>query len=136
MTAKEYLSQYRTLNARINAKLAQAERLRHLAQSAGGQNYSGDAHSTQPRDKVGELTAKIVDLEIETNDEIGKLVDLEREIRDCISTLASANQRAVLEMKYINGLTMKQIADKMNYSVINIRKIHYLALEHVVLPCS
>lgn len=138
MTAKEYLSQYRTFNARIDAKLAQAERLRHLAQSAGGQNYSGGAHNTQPRDKVGELTAKIVDLEMEINAEIDALVDLEREIRGCISTLASANQRAVLEMKYLNGMALARIAEKLNYSLANIKAIHKRALESLypIIPFS
>lgn len=131
MTSKEYLSQYRTLNARIDAKLAQAERLRHLAQSAGGQNYSGAAHSTQPRDKVGELTAKIIDLEMEINDEIDKLVDLEREIRSCISKLENKNQRIVLEMKYINGWTLDSIAKLLNYSLVHIKRIHNQALGKV-----
>lgn len=131
MTPKEYLSQYRTLNARIDAKIAQVQRLRHLAQSAGGQNYSGTAHSTQPRDKVGELTAKIVDLEAEINAEIDTLVYLEREIKGYISTLASANQRIVLEMKYINGKTLKEIAENLNYSLVHIKRIHHQALEKV-----
>lgn len=129
MTAKEYLSQYRVLNARIDAKLAQAERLRHLAQSAGGQVNSGGVHSTQPRDKVGEFTAKVVDLEIEINSEIDALVDLEREIKNCISKVRNENQRIVLEMKYINGWTLARIADKMNYSLTNVKIIHKCALE-------
>ena len=129
MTAKEYLQQYRTLNAHIDAKLAQAERLRHLAQMAGQQgNFSG-IHSTQPRDKIGELTAKIVDLETEINDEIDALVDLEREIRGCISKLTNENQRVVLEMKYINGRTLDSIAKQLNYSLANIKTIHKCALE-------
>lgn len=131
MTAKEYLSQYRMLNARIDAKLAQAERLRHLAQSAGGQGNSGGVHSTQPRDRVGELTAKIVDLESEINSEIDTLVDLEREIRGCIAKITNENQRAVLEMKYINGWTLVQIAVVLNYSLDGIKKIHKRALESV-----
>ena len=136
MTAKEYLSQYRALNARIDAKLAQVERLRHLARSAGGLGNSGGVHSTQLRDRVGELTAKIVDLEAEINSEIDELVDLEREIRGCIAKIPNENQRVVLEMKYISGWTLFQIADKLNYSLDGIKKIHKRALEsvHPVTP--
>ena len=118
MTAKEYLSQYRTLNARIDAKLAQVQRLRHLAQSPGGQNYCGSFRRTHPRDKVGELTVKIVDLETE----IDKLIDLEWEIKACISKLENENQRTVLEMRYINGFTFETIARKTHYS---LRAVYY-----------
>lgn len=131
MTAKEYLSQYRTLNARLNAKILQAERLRYLAKTAGSQRASNGIHSTAPRDKVGELTAKIVDLEMEINSEIDALVDLERKIRECITCIPNANYRAVLELKYINGETLTRIADKLNYSLDGIKKIHKRALESV-----
>ncbi len=138
MTAKQYLSQYRALDARINAKLAQAERIRQLARAAGSNGNSSGVHSSQPYDKVGELTAKIVDLENEINGDINALVDLEREIRECISKIPNANHRAVLELKYINGFTLKQIADKLNYSLVNIKKIHKCALESVypIIPLS
>ncbi len=138
MTAKQYLSQYRALDARINAKLAQAERIRQLARVAGSNGNSSGVHSSQPYDRIGELTAKIVDLENEINEDINALVDLEREIRDCISKIPNANHRAVLELKYINGFTLKQIADKLNYSLDGIKKIHKRALESVypIIPLS
>lgn len=132
MTPKEYLSKYSALNARIDAKLAQAERLRHLAQSTGGHSDSNGIHSTQPYDKVGEITAKIVDLEVEINKEIDELVDLEREIRDIISRVSDANQRAVLEMKYISGWTLKRIANELNYSLVHTKRIHNLALKNLI----
>lgn len=131
MISKEYLSQYHTLNARIDSKLAQVERLRQLAQSAGGHGNSDGGHCTQPRDKIGELTAKIVDLETEINSEIDELVDLEREIRGVIAQVQKESQRTVLEMKYINGWTLKRIASEMNYSLDGIKKIHKRALESV-----
>lgn len=131
MTAKEYLMQYRTLDARIDAKLAQVGRLRRLAQTAGSQGNSSGIHSTQPRDRIGELTAKIVDLETEINDEIDALVDLEREIRGCISKLTNENQRVVLEMKYINGLTFEKIAENMHYSLRAVYNYHASALKSV-----
>ena len=131
MTAKEYLNQYRTLNARIDAKIAQAERLRYLARTPGAQRPSNDIHSTAPHDKIGELTAKIFDLEREINSEIDSLVDLEREIRGCIARVPKENQRLVLELKYINGETLVRIADRLHYSLDGVKKIHKLALESV-----
>ncbi len=131
MTAKQYLSQYRALDARINAKLAQAERIRQLARAAGSNGNSNGVHSSQPYDRIGELTANIVDLENEINGDINALVDLEREIRECISKIPNGNHRVVLELKYINGFTLRQIADKLNYSLDGIKKIHKRALESV-----
>lgn len=131
MTAKEYLMQYRTLDARIDAKLAQVERLRRLARTAGSHGNSSGIHSTQPRDKIGELTAKIVDLEVEINEEINALVDLEREIRGRIAHIPDDNQRLVLEMKYINGLTFEKIAENMHYSLRAVYNYHVSALKSV-----
>ena len=130
MTAKEYLSRYRFLNDDINAKLEQVAELRRKAQSVGGGNSTG-THSSQPYDRVGEITAKIVDLEREINDEIDRSVDIQREIRRSISTVPEQRLRTILEYRYINGLTFEQIAVKMNYSYMQICRLHGKALNEV-----
>ena len=80
MTAKEYLSRYRFLNDGINAKLMQVGELRRKAQTVSS-GSSGGAHSSQPYDRIGEITAKIVDLEREINEEIDRLVEIQRELQ-------------------------------------------------------
>lgn len=127
MTAKEYLSRYRFLNNGINAKLEQAAELRRKAQSVSGGSSDG-THSSQPYDRIGEITAKLVDLEREINEEIDAAVDVQREIRAAIAEVPDERLRTLLEYKYINCLTLEEIAVRMNYSYPQICRLHGRAL--------
>ncbi len=118
MTAKEYLEQYKKLDARIDAKTAQVDRLRGMLRYASGS--SGGVRSTQPADKIGELTARIVDLEREINSEIDELFELRREIKSRIAALPDPIHRDILEMRYINCWTVVKVAMKRRCSVETI----------------
>ncbi|MCH5205666.1 MAG: DUF1492 domain-containing protein [Oscillospiraceae bacterium] len=135
MTAKEYLKQYKTLDAQIDAKLAQINRLRERARYVSAAGSDG-IHGSAPGDKVGELTAKIVDLEREINSEIDRLVDLKREIKENIAKLPDAVHRTVLEMKYINGWTALKIALRLNYAQRTVYLYERDALESFAVFCS
>ncbi len=130
MTAKEYLSRYRWQNDRINAKLEQAAELRRKAQTVSG-GSSGGTHSTQPYDRIGEITAKLVDLEREINEDIDRSVDVQREILAAISTVGDERLRTLLELKYINCLTLEEIAVRMGYCYMQICRLHGKALSAV-----
>ena len=133
MTAKEYLSRYRFINDGINSKLMQVEELRSKAQTVSGGNSTG-THSSQPYDRIGEITAKIVDLEREINEEIDRLVDIQREIRETIAAIPEERLRTLLEYKYLNCMTLEEIAVRMNYSYKQICRLHGKALLRVRCP--
>ena len=126
MTAKEYLTQYRTLNDSINAKLGQVAELRSKAQSAGGS--SDGAHSPQPYDRIGEITAKICDRVAEINCEIDALVELQREISAKIARVDDSRLRLLLELRYLNCMTFERVAAAMNYSYMQVCRLHGRAL--------
>lgn len=130
MTAKEYLSQYKDLNDSINAKLEQVGELRRKAQTVSSGSSDG-ARSSTPRDRIGEITARIVDLEREINEDIGRSIDLQREIRAAIATVPEVRLRALLELKYINCLTLEEIAVRMGYCYMQICRLHGKALTAV-----
>lgn len=130
MTAKEYLSQYKDLNDSINAKLEQVGELRRKAQTVSSGSSDG-THSSTPRDRIGEITARIVDLEHEINEDIDRRIDLQREIRAAIATVPEVRLRTLLEYKYINLLTLDETAVRMNYSYPQICRLHGRALQSV-----
>lgn len=130
MTAKEYLSQYKGLNDSINAKLEQVGELRRKAQTVSSGSSDG-THSSTPRDRIGEITARIVDLEREINEDIDRSIDLQREIRAAIATVPEVRLRTLLEYKYINLLTLDETAVRMNYSYPQICRLHGRALQSV-----
>lgn len=115
MTAKEYLRQYRTLNAKIDAKIAQRckliDRLRYASANVSG------VHSTQPVDKIGDITAQLIDLGKEIDSEIDQLVNLRREIKSRIAALPDPIHRDILEMRYISCWTVAKVATERNCSV-------------------
>jgi len=131
MTAKEYLSQYKDLNDSINAKLEQVAELRRKAQSVCSGSSDGGSHSSTPYDRIGELTAKIVDLEQEINEDIDRSIDLQREIRAAIAAVPEARLRTLLELRYLNCLTLEEIAVRMGYCYMQICRLHGKALAAV-----
>lgn len=130
MTAKEYLSQYKDLNDSINAKLEQVGELRRKAQTVSSGSSDG-THSSTPHDRIGEITARILDLEREINEDIDRSIDLQREIRAAIATVPEVRLRTLLEYKYINLLTLDETAVRMNYSYPQICRLHGRALQSV-----
>lgn len=129
MTAKEYLSQYKTLNGEINAKLEQKRQLFALATSVAPSNTHGGCGNVS--DKVGRTVAKLLDLEREINSDIDRLVDLRREIEDVIADVPDERLRMLLELRYVNGLTFEEIAENLDLSTVQIWRLHKIALEVV-----
>ncbi len=136
MTAKEYLSQYRYINININSKIAQQQRLRELA-TCVSPSSDGGSHGSGVSDRVGNITAKIADLDAEINAEIDKLVDVQRDILQTIGNVADERLRIILTERYINCRTFEQIAVTVNYSYMQTCRLHGKALSAVqnVIEC-
>lgn len=128
MNAKDYLSQARFLDARINAKIKQLDGLNTLATNATSV-LSGMPHSpNRGSSKLETIIVKIVDLQEEINHDIDELVDLKRAIVTLIKQIPSDEQQAVLEKRYLNYQQWEQIAVDMGYSMHYLYKIHTAAL--------
>jgi DNA-directed RNA polymerase specialized sigma subunit len=133
MTTKEYLSRYRWQNDRINAKLEQVAELRRKAQTVCSGSSDG-THSSTPYDRIGEITARIVDLEREINEDIDRSIDVQRGILSAISTVPDERLRHLLELRYINCLTLEETARRMDYSYKQICRLHGKALLQIRCP--
>lgn len=129
MKAKEYLSQARHLDARINTKIMQVAQLNDLATRATS-TLSGMPHSPNKRtSKMASVVEKIVDLQTEINADIDALVDLKRDIAALIRSVPDSSQQAVLEKRYLCFEPWEQIAIDMNYSLHYLYKVHSEALD-------
>ena len=127
-----YLSRYRRLNERIDRLLEEQSRWREMAlkitpvlsQTPGG----GESGSPieRPMDKVLEIDAEI-------NREIDELQTVRQEIRAALNQLEDENLKLLMEYRYIDGLTWEQIAVKMNYSYMQICRLHGKALRTIML---
>ena len=129
MTAKEYLSQARYLDARINTKIKQLEALNTLATSATSV-LTGMPHSpNKATSKMADIVDTIVDLQAEINRDIDALVDLKGEMRSKLEMVPAEDYKAILEMRYLCFMSWEQIASNLGLSVPYTYKLHDRALK-------
>lgn len=128
MTAKEYLRQYRTLDAEINAKLEERAQIRALAERVTPSEQGGGSGTVS--DRVGRGAARLADLEREIDAEVDRLTELRDEIVAMIREVPDYNQRMVLRMRYINGWTWEKIAVSLDFSYQWVCVLHGRGLEN------
>lgn len=127
-----YLSRYRRLNERIDRLLEEQRRWREralkitptLSQAPGGSESGSPVE--RPMDKV-------LEIEEEINREIDELQTVRQEIRAALNQLEDENLKLLMEYRYIDGLTWEQIAVEMNYSYMQICRLHGKALQTIML---
>ena len=89
MTAREYLTQARMIDSRINSKLMELQRARELATKATGLVSDMPRNPSPDLQQMESRVVKIVDLEREINAEIDELVDLKAGVSDASGTAVS-----------------------------------------------
>lgn len=131
MNAKEYLSQARYLDARINSKIKQVEQLNYLATSATSV-LSGMPHNpNKATSKMADIVGKIVDLQAEINHDIDTLVDLKRDIGGLIKSLPNVEHQTLLEKRYLCFQSWEQIAVDLCFSMQHTFRMHEAAIKGI-----
>lgn len=128
MTPKEYLMQYRHLDARIDAKLERITRLRALSERRT------QTISDMPRGGAGDrydIVARIIHEEHELDKQLDWLLDLQSEIEQVIATVPDETCRTLLEQRYLTRKTWEQIAESMECDEVTAWRIHGRALKNI-----
>ena len=131
MTAKDYLSQAKYLDTRINSKIRQVADLNDLATKATTTLTGMPHHPNHGRSTMADCVAKIVDLQAEINADIDALVDLKRDILETIKGLENQEYQTILERRYLCFETWERIAAEMEYDLRWLFRLHGKALEKV-----
>ena len=134
MTAKEYLGQAYRLDQRINSKLEQVMSLRDLTTKATATMSDMPGGGSRNVYRMQDIIGKIIDLEDEINQDIDALVDLKREMVATIKAVADPECQTLLELRYLCFKTWEQIAVDMQYSTLNIYKLHDRAIKEIKFP--
>lgn len=129
MTAKEYLGQAYRVDLRIRCKMEQVQSLRELAIKAS--STLSDMPKGSGYTSKADIVAKIIDYENEINKEIKKLVKLKEDVTDAINSIPNAEQRTLLELRYLMFNKWEEIAIAMGYGIDNVYKIHKRALKNI-----
>lgn len=131
MTVKEYLSQAKFLDQRINSKIQQVAALNDLATKATSTLTGMPRNPNHATSTMEEAITKIIDLQAEINRDIDTLVDLKRDLSATIKAVGNTEYQTVLEKRYLCFQSWEQIAVEMGYDLRWLYRIHGKALEEV-----
>ena len=131
MTVKEYLSQAKFLDQRINSKIQQVAALNDLATKATSTLTGMPRNPNHATSSMEDVIAKIIDLQAEINNDIDTLVDLKRSLSKTIKAVDSPEYQTVLEKRDLCFQSWEQIAVEMGYDLRWLYRSHGKALEEV-----
>lgn len=131
MTAKQYLSQIEVLDKRIQNKLSEEYQLRSLATSISVSNNSERVQTSGSGDRIGNIVAKIVDVQKEIESLVDVYLKQRSDIIHTIEKIDALNCYELLFKKYVEYKTLNDISDEMGYSVQHVKRLHGQALDEV-----
>ena len=128
MTTKEYLNQIGKLTFMIEAKFEELYRLQTLACRVTVATEGERVKSTPDPDRMADAVEKIIKCEEELNALIKRTVNQRSQIIKMIDALDNPNSHKILTLRYVQELTDKEIASKMNIAPSHVYKVQKTAL--------
>lgn len=128
MIAKEYLEQYQVMQNKIESELYEIQKLDALRLSISVATDREYVQSSGSKDKLGDVTAKLVDLQVELSEDVDAMLDLRKNIKAQIETVADTEAQRLLNMRYICGYTFEKISAICNCSDRQVYRNHQRAL--------
>lgn len=132
MTADEFLSQIKKYDMLIDNKLGERHKLWCLATKITVPTDREVVQTSGVSDKVGNIAAKLVDLENEIDSLIDDYINIQR---DCIGVIEKLVdypvEYRVIHKRYVLYRSFAEIACEENYSLDGIMKIRRRALRRI-----
>lgn len=107
---------------------ARAEKYRELAMQATGRTDAIRTGGTQSRSKVEKYVLELWDVHNELQQEITRLMEKSREMEKMILLLPDERHRAVLELRYLCGLTWDEVSKKLHFTLRWTHELHNAAI--------
>lgn len=133
MDTKQYLKQAYRINELIKSQREELETLKLLSTSVVTDTSQVKVQGSKQVDRLGNIVAKIVDMENQINEEIERCLDLKLNIHNRINNLPNVDERLVLRLRYLEFLEWDEITQRLSYSLRQIYRIHAAALANVNL---
>lgn len=109
--AKIYLTQVKKLDLQIKNKLIEKQQWKDIALGITA-NMDGDrVQSSGSKSKMANAVEKCIDVEVEIDSLVDKLIDIKKEVIQTIEQLDSPTEYDVLHRRYIQYLSLQEIAD-------------------------
>ena len=131
MEAKDYLKQVEKLDLRIKNKLIEQQQWRDIAMGITANMEGERVQSTGAKSKMSDAVDRCVDMEAEIDRLIDILIDTKKEVIQTIEKLDSATEYNFLHMRYIQFLSLQEIADYYGRDYGWATTVHGRALKSV-----
>lgn len=115
MTAKDYLLQYKLVNAKIERVEQNLKEIRE-ERAAISVNLDGMPRGTDLSERTAKLAVKIADMECELIDMRSEAWSIRMDIIKTLGKLTNPTHFTLLHFRYIDGYKWERIAVEMNYS--------------------
>lgn len=129
--AQVFLERVEMLDAVVENKLIEQRQWKDLALNITA-NMGGDrVQSTASKSKMADAIEKCILMEDEIADAVDKLIEEKQSIVNTIEKLYSPMEYKILHMRYIQHISLKDIADKLNRDYSWVTTTHGRALKHI-----
>ena len=124
---KEYLRQLSRLEVCIEQRQEELNRLRELI---GGRavDYGERVQTSASADGIPNELIRRAELEADISRKIERFLKLRHKIINEIQSLDNAVYVKILYMRYVEYKSLDEIAEKMNYSYVHMKRLHGSAL--------
>ena len=129
MTALLFLSRAYRLEAQVQSKLQQIERLRSLASKVTSNTANEPVSHTRDVTEMQDAVIRIMEEEEILKNRIKMLMDVKEQIRDVIEHVDDVTLQLILEKRYLLYESIKEIAADLGYTYRWTEKKHKKALQ-------
>ena len=127
MEAKEYLERLMFLDKEISSKIATIQSLKSLAEKCTA--TLSDMPKSQGLKTKEDIIIKKIILEQKLDLNVDQLIDHKKEAMEKIEGMGEPIYKILLWERYINGKSWVRIAQNLNYSNMQIHRLHSNALK-------
>lgn len=119
MNIKAILKEMRESLLHVQLLTEQAEKYREMAIKSSGKFNGGSPEM---------YVLNLMDVHAELQDKVNQLIQKNREAEKLILTLEDPRHRAVMTAYYLCGYGWQEVADKTNYTLRWVHKLHRAAI--------
>ena len=131
MDAKSFLQQVEMLDARIKNKLIEQKQWEDIALGITANIGNERVQSSGSQQKMADAVIKCVDMETEIDKLLDELIDTKKKVIETIESLYSPTEYKILHLRYIQGISLTEIADTLNREYTWVTTTHGRALKNV-----
>lgn len=107
----------------------QIEEIRTRATSVGVIRYDKISVQTSPRNAMESFVIQLEKAEKKQLEVLSEYYSTYANIQSQIATISPEIYRQILTLRYLDGMKLERIADRLNYSDVYVRKLHGRALQ-------